>query len=73
MLFVQRYSVHSSSSESKMNIWFNKYVSWSQGYKSKEEGKDHELLQSITTPDPGYYMGKWQKHKKASRTREPRG
>ena len=25
--------------------------------KSKEEGKDHESIQSSTTPDPGHHMG----------------
>ena len=40
-------------------------------YQSKEEGKDQESMQSITTP--GHHMGKWQKHKKTSLTREPRG
>ena len=27
-------------------------------YKSKEEGKDQESIQSSTTPDPGHHMGK---------------
>lgn len=26
--------------------------------ESKKEGKDHELIQSSTNPDPGHYMGK---------------
>ena len=26
--------------------------------KSKKEGKDHELIQSSPTPDPGHHMGK---------------
>ena len=26
--------------------------------KSREEGKDQESIQSSTTPDPGYHMGK---------------
>ena len=26
--------------------------------QSKEEGKDHESIQSSTTPDPGQHMGK---------------
>ena len=26
--------------------------------KSKKEGKDQEWIQSSTTPDPGYHMGK---------------
>ena len=34
------------------------------GNQNKEEGKDQELIQSNTTPDPGHTMGKWQKHKK---------
>ena len=31
--------------------------------KIKKGGKDQELVQSITTPDPRYQMGKWQKYK----------
>ena len=27
-----------------------------QEYQNKEEGKDHESLQSRTTPDPGHRM-----------------
>ena len=27
-------------------------------FQSKEEGKDQESIQSITTPDPGHHMGK---------------
>ena len=27
-------------------------------FKSREEGKDQELIQSSTIPDPGYRMGK---------------
>ena len=30
--------------------------------KSKKGGKDQESIQSSTTPDPEYHMGKWQKH-----------
>ena len=26
----------------------------------KKGGKDQESIQSSTTPDPGYHMGKWQ-------------
>ena len=40
--------------------------------QSEKGGKDQESVQSSTTPDPGYHMGKWQntiKHHK----REPRG
>ena len=40
---------------------------------SKKEGKDHESIQSSTTPDPERHMGKWQKHNKTSHTGEPRG
>ena len=29
---------------------------------SKKEDKDQESIQSSTTPDPGYHMGKWQNH-----------
>ena len=28
------------------------------GNGSKEEGKDQELMQSSTKPDPGHHMGK---------------
>ena len=31
-------------------------------YQSKKGGKDPESIQSSTTPDPGYPMGKRQKH-----------
>ena len=33
-------------------------------FKSREEGKDQESIQSSTTPDPGYHMGESQIHKK---------
>ena len=41
-------------------------------YKSKNEGKDKELIQSSTTPDPGY---KWESDKFLIRhhKREPKG
>ena len=42
------------------------------GSQSKEEGKYQDLIQLSTTPDPGYHMRKWQRHKKTSQTREPR-
>ena len=32
-------------------------------YKSKKFGKDKESIQSSTTPDQRFHMGKWQKHK----------
>ena len=32
--------------------------------KSKKDGKDQETIQSSTTPDPGYHMGKSQKYNK---------
>ena len=41
-------------------------------HQSKDEGKYQESIQSSSTPDPGHLMGKWQKHKKTSHTREPR-
>ena len=34
----------------------------------KKGDTDRESIQSTTKPDPGYHMGKWQKHKQ-----EPRG
>ena len=34
----------------------------------KSESKDQESIQSSTTPDPGYHMGKWQKHNYTSQT-----
>ena len=33
--------------------------SQAKGTKSKKGGKDQESIQSSTTPDPGYHMGKW--------------
>ena len=33
---------------------------------SKKSGKDQESMQSSTTPDPGYHMGKWQKRNQIS-------
>ena len=39
----------------------------------KKEGKDKELIQSSTTPDPRHHRGKWHNHKETSHTREPRG
>ena len=29
-----------------------------QNKQSKKDGKDQETIQSSTTPDPGYHMGK---------------
>ena len=34
------------------------YVALCVQYESKKGGKDQELIQSSTTPDPGYQMGK---------------
>ena len=39
----------------------------------REEGKAQESIQSSTTLDPGHHMGKLQKHKETSHTRDPRG
>ena len=33
-------------------------------YESKKGSKDKESIQASATPDPGYHMGKWQKHNK---------
>ena len=30
---------------------------WAQ-YQSKKDGKDQKTIQSSSTPDPGYHMGK---------------
>ena len=38
------------------NFWTNNIVS--RYNESKKGGKDRELIQSSTTPDPGYHMGK---------------
>ena len=35
-----------------------KYVVLCVQYESKKGGKDQQLIQSSTTPDPGYQMGK---------------
>ena len=29
-------------------------------FKSKKDGKDQEMIQSSTTPDPGYHMATWE-------------
>ena len=39
----------------------------------KEEGNYRESIQTNTTSDPKHCMGKRQKHKKMTNTREPRG
>ena len=41
-------------------------------YKSKKDGKDQETIQSSTTPDPGYHMGKLKKYNKHHQ-QEPKG
>ena len=41
--------------------------------QNKEEGKDEESIQLRTTPDLKHHMGKLQKQKKTSHTRDPRG
>ena len=46
---------------------------WDDVKQFKQEGKDRESIESNTTPDPGHHMGKWQKHKKTSHTKEPSG
>ena len=33
-----------------------------QKHEIKKGGKDQESIQSSTTPDLGYHVGKWQKH-----------
>ena len=38
----------------------------------KKDGKDQETIQSSTTPDPGYHMGRKQKYNKHHQ-QEPRG
>ena len=38
----------------------------------KWEGNNPESTKTCTTPDPGHYMGKWQKHKKLLHTRAKR-
>ena len=40
--------------------------------QSREGGKNLESIQSSTTPDPGYRLGKWQIHKKHQIQEEPR-
>ena len=47
-------------------------TSHQQFYVSKNGGKDQESIQSSTTPDLGYHMGKWQKHNLTSQTRAKR-
>ena len=40
--------------------------------QSKIDNKDQEMIQSSTTPDPGYHMAKYQKYNK-HHPQEPRG
>ena len=40
---------------------------------SKKDGKDQELIQSGTTPDPGYNMGKRQNHNMTPQKRAKSG
>ena len=42
-------------------------------YQSKKDGKDQESIQSSTTPDPEYHMGKRQNHTKNYQKQEQRG
>ena len=53
-----------------LHKWHFKWES--QDSKSKKDGKDQESIQLSTTPDPGYHMGKWQKHNLTSQTRAKR-
>ena len=46
------------------------WVSIKMLYKSKKDGKDQESIQSSTTPDPGYHMGKWQQLNITNKTQE---
>ena len=41
-------------------------------FKCEKGGKDQESILSSTIPDPGYHMGKQQKHNKTSQTRDKR-
>ena len=40
------------------------------GKESKKVGKDQESIQSSTTPDQGYHMGKWQNYKLQTRAKQ---
>ena len=39
------------------------------GFQSKKDDKDQESIQSSTTPDPGYLIGKCQNHNWKLQTR----
>ena len=55
-----------------VNIQILSFLKYCMYYKSKRGGEDHDSIQSDTKPDPGYHMGKWQKHNKTSQTRAKR-
>ena len=42
-------------------------------HKVRKGGKDRESIQSSITPDPGYHLGKWQKHNKTRAKRSVPG
>ena len=41
-----------------INLKVLKNIEGITGYKSKEESKDQESIQSSTTPNPGHHMGR---------------
>ena len=43
-------------------LWWKVQSSKTYDGESKKCCKDQESIQSSTTPDPEYHMGKWQKH-----------
>ena len=48
------------------------YVVLREKYESKKGGKYQKSIQSSTTPDPGYQMGKYQPHNLTPQTRAKR-
>ena len=47
-------------SKAYQNLYFMLFyfINLKELFKSKKDGKDQEMIQSSTSPDPGYHMGK---------------
>ena len=65
--------IHEQNTEIKgiigiRNFWTTDVVSCIN--ESKKGGNYHKSIQSSTTPDLGYHMGKWPKHKRHKQSQE---
>ena len=71
LFFVRKVLFSSANTFDQINTTADSQILITQ--QSKVDGKGQISKQSSTTPDPGKQMGKLQKYKKTSHTREPRG